>query len=833
MIRSGGGDGGAPGRRAVVRWAWRLFRREWRQQLLVLCLITVAVAGTILGAAVATNTPPSPNAATFGTASHLVAIPGAEPHLAADIAAIRQRFGPVDVIENQNIATGSVSPVQLRAQDPSGRYGQPTLALVSGHYPEGSGEVALTSQVATLYNVHVGSVWHQGGQRWRVTGTVENPSDLLDEFALVAPGQVSEPTQVTILFDASPRSVAAFGFPVGATVHTPSPSSGGISPAFIVLALAVLGLIFIGLVAVAGFTVLAQRRLRALGMLGSLGAADHNVRLVMTANGAIVGVTGAVVGAANGFAAWFAYRPNLETSAGHRIDPLHLPWWVIVAGLLLAVVTTIAASRRPARSVARMSAHAALAGRPEPPKPLHRSIMPGSILLVLGVTLLAFAGGWGANSGSAMLKALAGLVATIFGGLLLAPFCIAGLAALGGRAPVAVRLALRDLARYRARSAAALSAISFAIVIAMFICILATARYADVLDYTGPNLTPNQLIVYTPAGADGPAGLGATPQRTPRGGLQALRSRVDDLASWLRAEDVLALDSAGQPGSAPRTAILNQASTDTNNYSGPLYIATPALLREYGIRPSLVGSGTDILTMRPGLTTEPRMQLLVAPDGPPGRGQPPDPCPVSSCLASPKMQAVASLPAGTSAPNTVITMHAVRALGLRPVLEGWLIQTPRPLTAAQISTARQLAAAAGATIETKSGEVSLSEILNGATAVGILIALGVLAMTVGLIRSETAGDLRTLTATGASGTIRRTLTAATAGALGLLGAVIGTAIAYIAAIAWYRSSLATTVSNVPIDDLIVVLAGLPLAAIIGGWLFAGRQPPVIARQPLE
>ena len=170
-------------------------------------------------------------------------------------------------------------------------------------------------------------------------------------------------------------------------------------------------------------------------------------------------------------------------------------------------------------------------------------------------------------------------------------------------------------------------------------------------------------------------------------------------------------------------------------------VATPALLRQYGIRPSLIGSGTDILTMRPGLTAAPRMQLLLAPDGPPGPGQPADPCPVSSCQASPKMQAEASLPAGTSAPNTAITMHAVRALGLRPVLDGWLIQTPRPLTAAQISTARQLAAAVGATIETKSGEVSLSEILTGATAVGILIALGVLAMTVGLIRSET-GDFR-------------------------------------------------------------------------------------------
>jgi hypothetical protein len=27
--------------------------------------------------------------------------------------------------------------------------------------------------------------------------------------------------------------------------------------------------------------------------------------------------------------------------------------------------------------------------------------------------------------------------------------------------------------------------------------------------------------------------------------------------------------------------------------------------------------------------------------------------------------------------------------------------------------------------------------------------------------------------------------------------------------------------------------GLPLAATTGGWLLAGREPPAIARQPLE
>jgi putative ABC transport system permease protein len=51
-------NGGVPARRAVIRWAWRLLRREWRQQLLILALITVAVAATFVGSAVATNTPP-------------------------------------------------------------------------------------------------------------------------------------------------------------------------------------------------------------------------------------------------------------------------------------------------------------------------------------------------------------------------------------------------------------------------------------------------------------------------------------------------------------------------------------------------------------------------------------------------------------------------------------------------------------------------------------------------------------------------------------------------------------------------------------------------------
>ena len=114
-----------------------------------------------------------------------------------------------------------------------------------------------------------------------------------------------------------------------------------------------------------------------------------------------------------------------------------------------------------------------------------------------------------------------------------------------------------------------------------------------------------------------------------------------------------------------------------------------------------------------------------------------------------------------------------------------------------------------------------------------MIALGVLAMSVGLIRSEAARDLRPLTAAGASAATRRMITAATAAALGLLGAILGMAGAIVAALAWAHSSLSAMFGDVPLADVLILLLGLPLVAAAAGWLLAGREPAAIARQPLD
>jgi len=55
----------------------------------------------------------------------------------------------------------------------------------------------------------------------------------------------------------------------------------------------------------------------------------------------------------------------------------------------------------------------------------------------------------------------------------------------------------------------------------------------------------------------------------------------------------------------------------------------------------------------------------------------------------------------------------------------------------------------------------------------------------------------------------------------------------IAGLAWARSSLSVMFGDVPLADVLILLLGLPLIAAASGWLFAGREPSAVARQPIE
>ena len=819
-------------------------------------MLAVAVAATIVGLGTATNAVQLKADPAFGTASTLLSIRGDDRELNVDIAALRARLGAVDVVAHQAVPVpGSVSTIDLRDQAPGGTFDRVTLRLDSGRYPKSPGEVAVTGSTAKLFGLKIGSQWTANDRTREVVGMVENPLNLLDQFALVTPGQAGPPTSVTVFTSWHPSPSDRFHLPSGTGMGIESRGTANTGPVdAIVLALGSIFMLFVGLMAVAGFTVMAQRRQRALGMLASLGASNENVRLVMLVDGAAVGVTGAVAGGVLGLIAWVAFVPTLQSITGHRIDRFALPWWAVGTSLALAVVTAIVAAWWPARAVARMSVVAALSGRPSRPRPAHRFAAAGAGLLSAGLVLLFFS-----NHGSNHVRPpliIAGTLATPVGLLFLAPLTIRLLGTCAPRAGVAVRLALRDLVHYQARSGAALGSLTLAIGIAATIAISSAA--SDAPQALG-NLPRNELMFYaTPnAGADQVPPLTASQ-------LDTVSSRLTDLGGAIHARSVVALEQAysplaglqaSQPGPGGQaipagyaTASLSQVTIDAHSISvsgmDPLYVATPSLLAHYGISPSAVDPASDVLSARrslPGLSifTPEFRDGPSSQSGPSGAAPSAQPGPsgdraqaMKVSNVTPKVQTFKQLSPYSSAPGNLLTLSAMQRLGLVATPAAWWMQTAGPLTDQQLQTARAAAASVGLYMESTSKQNSSAPLRNWSTAVGMLLALGVLGMTVGLIRSESAADLRTLTATGASSITRRTITGATSGALALLGALLGTAGAYAALFVWYHSDL-SQLGRVPVLNLALILVALPILATAGGWLLAGREPRAIARQPLE
>ena len=816
----GPAGGGVAARRAVARWAWRLFRREWRQQILVLALLVFTVAAAAFSVSAAYNVASLPGP-QFGSANHLLQFDGSQPRvLAADIAAARRAFGTIQVIGRRFVPIpGSTQTVEFRAQNPHGSFSGPMLALTQGRYPAGPGQVAVTGELARTLQLHVGARLSLGGGHQTVSGLVENPSDLGDQFVLVPPAGAGPPQSVTVLLNASPAGFGAFraGFrgPLvwqAQGAGTQAAVAGGALGAVAVL------LLLISLVAAAAFAVIAARRQRQLGVLAAIGATRKQLRMVMVAGGAVVGVIAAVAGTVVGLAAWIVAAPGLEAFAGHRISRLNIPWGLVALGMLLAVVTATAAAWWPARAAARQPVMVALSARPPRPRPARRAALLAALMIAVGVACLGLAD---QTRGPLII---AGALAMTLGILLISPLAIRALAALGGRAPVAVRLALRDLGRQQARTGAALAAISLALGISAAIII---SSAADKTAATAGNLPANQVLVWSgPAeGGSGPDGP-VVPARTPAQ-LAALAAAVRQIAGPLSHPEVVALDmavnpadkaQAGGPGSPAGQPVASLGAPQDPAATGrggtyspiPLYVATPALLRYLGISPATIAPSADFLTARAG-------PLVVT---------------TASTFATATHVQRIRAPSYSSQPTSLITAAGLHRRGWTALPSGWLVQSGKPFTAAQLAAARDVAAQAGLIIEARNSQASLATISAAATAAGALLALGVLAMTVALLRTEAAGDLRTLTATGATTTTRRALTAATAGGLALLGALLGSAGAYLALAAGHRSDLGV-LSRVPLLYLAITVVGVPAAAALAGWILAGRKPPSIARRVLE
>ena len=617
-----------------------------------------------------------------------------------------------------------------------------------------------------------------------------------------------------MLVDASEERVSSFRPPGdnGRIVASRGALPEDVVAAVITLVVSTLVLFLVALIAAASFTVIAQRRLPQLGMMSAVGATERHLRLTMLATGALTGLVASVLGAVIGLGAWIAVAPRMEGAVGFRIDALNVPRWLVVSGMLLAMATATGAAWWPARTMSRIPTVLALSGRPPRPAALDRSALLATGFVLGGVVCLAV-GGKATERASALDLVLiaVGTLSVIAGVLLVSPLAIRALAKLASRVPIAARLALRDLSRYQARSGAALAAIALAVGIP--VAVVAAAAAAE--NNLGPgNLSSSQLLVHPPE-LDGPFVPDADT-------IDGMESGVRALAATLHDPRIIRLDAATNPSAEPDAGVngtpaISIARRVDHGWAdlGLVYVASPDLLAVYGLSADDLGPNADILTNQSGDLDI--MDMGRAQAGTRDRFEP---------LASP-----AGLPATfTSLPPALISVSRLTERGWQATASGrWLIHTARPISSSELAAARVIATQYGFRLESRDAPKTLANLRLGAVALGMLLALAILAMTVGLIRSESTGELRTLTATGATSSTRRTITATTAGGLAALGAMLGIAGAYIALTAGRLKDL----TPLPVFDLVLIAVGTPIVATATGWLLAGREPAMLARRPIE
>jgi len=788
--------------RAVSHWAWRMFRRDWRSQFLVLTLLTIVVAVSSYGAALGHALAPS-DQASFGSASARVQFSASDPAQAsATIEQARQRLGPLQQITDTFVPVpGSVRQLDLRTQAGPGRFQAGNLRLRSGHYPLSNAEVALTADLSRLLGAPVGStVTLPGAGSRRVVGLVENPSRLSDSFGLVTSPPTGRLVRYTLLVKASAASLAGFHaavtMPGGIQLDTPTYYSHDLG----VLLVAALGMILVAVVALTAFLVLAQRRVRQLGMLAAVGATRRQVRNVTVTHGLIVGAIAAVMGTAAAGVGWQLTNTVIVQVSGRRADWAAVPLWLILTPGLMGMVAATVAAWWPGRAMARVPVVRALSNRPLEAPTGHRPAAAAAAAFGLGAVCLHFG-----HQRNALLM-ISGLAAMIAAVLLTTPLAVRAVTGHIGWLPITARLAGRELGRNQSRSAAALATVTIAVGISVAAVVITAANAHPA---SAGNLSDRQLLIPLTGGRDGLL----VPPRT-AGQTAALDGAAARVAATVPASTLVPLNLVTDPAANPTSQARASGQLDAVQVvrqvgdqlrSWPLYQASPALLAALGGT-----GGHDFYTLHAGgsWTQASAQREAIA-----------TPAPLAG-------HAFTSLPQVLAAPAAVASHH------WRAIRAGWLVESARPLTSGQLDAARTEAAKLGLVTETRDPQAYLGRWRVMFTLGGILVTVAVIAIALVLLRVQTTRDQQILTAVGAPRRARRAIAAAIATQLAALGTVLGIGGAYLTLILAYGDTL-DRLRNVPWSALTSIVLGVPALTLATAWLSAGRGPTAIGRPAME
>ncbi|MGI9615562.1 MAG: FtsX-like permease family protein [Acidimicrobiales bacterium] len=804
------------GRRFLLRWSFRLVRREWRQQLGLLALMVTAVAVAV-GSIVAAFNLAEPPGSRFGTGAVGATLAGNGDEAVDALEAQGHSFG---VIRSGTVRyPGSTDKVTVRAMDPANPVTEPLVTLVDGRWPTNPSEIAITDRAQP--GTTIGDTIDVAGAR-TVVGLTENPTNLRDEFVLTLDlepyGFEEQLVSTNLLVDADPADVT---FPAGTWGITIE--DGGSVPVrtFVAIAVSVVStvaLLIVGLLAVASFTVMARRRARQYGLLAAAGADGRQIRTAIAGTGITIGLFASTLGAVVGLVAALAVVPRLESLVDHRVDFV-APWWTVLPTVLLATTAATIAAWWPARAIARQPVTELLAATRPRTAATKRTSRMGALSATVGVVLLA--AGVGRVSAAMVLP---GLVLSIAGILLLTPGVVGLIGRRARSLPIAGRMAGREIARQQGRSAAIVAALAVALAIPAGISAV-TSSIDDHNASLPPNLDDTMAIVWEPTVADEAL---VVPTEIDRDAMDLAGDRVREAApegSAVAAVNVV-IDAADdvQPMELPGLGVVLATSTNFGLRPADLTCSTSCEVDTLGDRDE---NGNEVLVSfhETWVATPELLDAL----GVNARQNDPAVQAISrfedatikshrdgSAPQPPNVSTDRSIPANAGIAPTLIWPATVESNGWETATVGWLVVADELLQPTDFDSLKT-AAGEQLAIETPIEPATRTPLRLASTAVGAAIALGVVGAALTMLTAESAGNLRLLQAIGASPGTSRRLSAATAALLAAAGAVIAIPSGCLALVVLLADEFTDYRIVVPWPSLLMVTVVLPALAAAVGW----------------
>lgn len=778
--------------RALLRLARRDVRQHPGRALLVILLIGAPVAGLIAAAILQTTVTPTADQRarqTLGSADLAVYALDAT----GDQDAVVKRLpadSRVEPMWQGEVILGGVA-VPAVGVDLDG-VGADLFDVVQGRPPRpGQSQAAVTRPVMDRLDADVGSMVDTQEGPLQVVGEVRDPLQLDRQAAVVPPDQLAgTPSGFLVDLPADGEEVTAriaadlrrSGWDVTTRADLTPPSSGLL---FVIITLGGIGLLVTALVTAAAFAVAGQRRQRELALLAAGGAEPRHLRRSVQVQAVVLGVAGALTGLLVGLALAGAALPWLEGLSNQAIEGLRISPAVLVAGPLTGLVTAVVAAWLSARSAARTPVAAALTGRRPPRTSSGRLLAAGvaSTLAGLGVTVWTTTAA-AASEAATTLGILVSTALVMIGLGATSPWLVERLAQVfGHRMPVGVRLALRDTARFRSRTAPVVIAIVAGLGLSIAAATMVDLMGRGLVAEYRPQLAGDHLLV------DGPAPVPLVQQLQ-----KALPVRA---AAPIRTVEPTQPDADGQPLEVT--------------------VADAALLRAVDAPPAAVEA------LAAG-----QVLVLQDDDGPPGPG---DPIVQAKALAPADAYLVDVDLVPGAIPPIMVSAQTLSQVGTQsaPTITAWLLALDGPVDAGQLQQAKRLADTFGQRVAVETGPRRVDA---GAVQTIAVVATGILSLIIvgiglALIATETRRDEEILATVGATPRIRRDLAAARAGVLTLIGGILAVPAGMLPI--WGLFTSANTSSpiglEVPWPSVVGVVIVVPLVASAAAWI----APPHLAQ----